>query len=126
MPYTVERDPEREFVSVVFFGDVGIEDVCLAREKAWELAQAEGLYRFFTRFEDARLQIETRDLINPQLHYEAIGMHRAMKSALLIPKDARIAEDATVHEYMANRSSWKVRVFFDRTQAMDWLMSEAP
>jgi hypothetical protein len=126
MPYTVKKEAEAEYVSVVFFGDVGSEDICLAREQAWELAQAGGLYRFFTRFEDARLQIETRDLINPQLHYEAIGMHRAMKSALLIPRDARIAEDATVHEYMANRSLWQVRVFFDRAQALEWLMSEAP
>lgn len=126
MPYTVERDPERELVSIVFFGDVGIEDVCQAREKAWDLAQSEGWYRFFTRFEDARVQIETGDLINPQLHYEAIGMHRAMRSALLVPRDVRIAEDATVHEYMANRNQWQVRVFFDRVQAMEWLMSEAP
>lgn len=123
MPYSVSRDAEAEYVDVVLFGDVGIVDVCQAREKAWELAQATGLYRFLTRFEDARLQIEAGDLANPHLHYEVLGMHRSMKSALLIPKDASIAEDVTVHEQMANRNQWQVRVFTNRAQALEWLMS---
>ncbi len=124
MPYSVSWNPETEFVNVVLYGDVVNEDIRAAREEAWKLADAEGLRGFLTEFKDVRIHVDRKDLISPHKHYEAIGMRRYIKSALLLPKDARIAEEATVHEFMANMNMWQVRVFFDRAQAIEWLMAD--
>jgi hypothetical protein len=123
MPYRIERDPETEIVYIVFHGDVTMDDVRVAAEKAWQLADADGGYRFLSEFENARLQLSTQDLVSIHKHYEEIGVRKYMKSAIVVPQDAAIAGDATVHEYMANMDMWQVRVFFDRNQALKWLMS---
>lgn len=122
MPYRVEWNPETEFVNVVFHGDVGIGDIRAAREEAWKLAETEGLRGYLTEFHGAQLNVDTWDLVTSHQHYEAIGMRRYIRSALLVPMDVQIARDATVHEYMANMNMWQVRVFFDRNQALRWLM----
>lgn len=123
MPYRIERDPETEIVYIVFHGDVTMKDVLVAADDAWKLADADGGYRFLSEFEDAQLQLSTQDLASIHKHYEKIGVRKYMKSAIVVPQDAGIAGDATVHEYMANMDMWQVRVFFNREQALDWLMS---
>jgi hypothetical protein len=123
MPYRIEWDPETEYVNVILHGDVGIEDIRGAREAAWKLADGEGLRGFLTEFQDARLDVDTQDIVTSHKHFEAIGMRRYIKSALLVPMDAEIAQDATVHEYMARMNMWQVRVFFDRAQALEWLLN---
>jgi hypothetical protein len=123
MSYSIDYDPESETVRVVLSGDITMDTIRTASQAAWRLADAEGGYRFLTEFDAARIKLSSLDLLAIHEHYEAIGIPKYIKSAILVPKDLQTIEDATVHEYVANMSMWQVRVFFDHANAMEWLMA---
>lgn len=122
MPHEIEFDPSTEILHLTFRGHVGIGDVNVAAEDAWREADAQGGYRFLTEFKDVEMRLLTEDLLAIHKHYEDIGVRKYIKSAILVPSNVQVMEDATVHEYAATMEMWQVRVFFDRDQAVRWLL----
>ena len=122
MAYEIEFDPATEILHLAFRGHVGINDVNVAAEEAWKQADAQGGYRFLTEFKDVEMHLLTEELLSIHKHYEDIGVRKYIKSAILMSADVQVMEDATVHDYAATMDMWQVRVFFDRVQAVGWLL----
>jgi hypothetical protein len=121
MPHFTEVLADAGIVRLVLTGDVTLEQIHKASEDCWRLANREGLNRFLTEFKDVILDLSTADLLNIHKHYEKIGISKDIRSAIVVPDNIKIAEDAMIHEFVAGASAWQVKVFYGRSEALDWL-----
>jgi hypothetical protein len=121
MPHFTEVLADAGIVRLVLTGDVTLEQIRKASEDCWRLANREGLKRFLTEFKDVNLDLSTTDLLNIHKHYEKIGISKDIRSAIVVPDNIKIAEDAMIHEFVAGASAWQVKVFYGRSEALDWL-----
>lgn len=121
MPHFTEVLADAGIVRLVFAGDITLEQINKASEDSWRLASREGLKRFLSELKDVTLDLSTNDLLNIHKHYEKIGISKDIRSAIVVPDNIKIAEDAMIHEFVAGASAWQVRVFYSRSEALDWL-----
>ena len=123
MPHHVEFDSETGIVCITYAGDITLDMVRQASGDAWDLAKSRGTRCFLSEFQDADIKLTVSDLMQIDKHFESLGISRDIKSAILVPDDTKIAEDSALHEHFGTSRSWQIKTFFNRSEAIEWLLS---
>ena len=125
MPWKVDLDTERGFIHSVYSGAVTKKDIWAGTAETLRLAAGRGPQKFFTEWIDATSDLSTMDIFVIPDEWEAAGIDRRSVLALVVERDTPYREDAVFYENACRNRGWRVRVFFDRNEAIDWLQEQA-
>jgi len=121
MPWNLEFDSELNFIITVYSGDVTKQDIEESTKASLSKVHKDRPALFLTEFEDVVLRLTTLDIYSVFEQWIPLGATRENRSALVVSESSSIFEDVKFHETVCRNRSWKVRVFRDREEAMNWL-----
>jgi hypothetical protein len=126
MTWKVQLNAELGFIHIVHSGTVTEQDSKDATAEALALAQGNGPHLFLSDILDAESQLSTLDIYDKPSEWEALGLNRANKLALVVPEGGKTWEDARFYANTCRNQGWQVTVFSQRQEAIDWLTGHHP
>ena len=121
MAWKVEVDTERGFIHSVYSGVLTKEDVLAATAETLKIAAGKGPQKFLTEWADATSTLSTSEIFGIPGEWDKAKISRRSVLALVVPKDGPQWEDAVFYETVCQNRGWRVRVFTQRDDAIEWL-----
>ncbi len=122
MPFRVEFSTSLGCVEYVFAERCSERDVHEATSRGIELGKAHDTHRYLI---DAREMDYTGTIVAlldlPARQYEAQGMSRSSRIALVLPTAPGTRADAKFYETASANRGWNVKCFETREEALAWL-----
>lgn len=122
MPYTIEYDEEQNCVFARF---TGIIDMALTLEYIAEVTQilkVKNCRRLLNDSTEAQLKLNGRDILSfPKLAQISEETKLAKRAVLARPNTSGYL----LYETLSHMAGQKVKIFYDREEALQWLMSDA-
>lgn len=128
MTWKIQVNAELGLIETIYSGQLTKQEAleATAETLAQAAATGDGPYLFLSDFLDAESVQSTLDLHSTPSEWEATGVSRASKLALIVPKGGKGWEDARFYETTCRNRGWQVAVFSQRQEAMDWLTGQRP
>lgn len=124
MAWKVQFNAEFGFIHIIYSGTITGQDSREVTAQALALAAGDGPHLFLTDVLDAEPQLSTLDIYGQPSDWEAAGANRANKLALVVLKGGKTWEDAKFYETTCRNRGWRVAVFSQYQEAIDWLTGQ--
>ena len=125
MAWKVEIDTDTGFIHTVYSGIVTKEDIIASMTETLKMLEGKGPQKIFTEWLDATSKLSTMEIFDIPGEWEAAGAYRGSVLAVVVPKDAQSLKDAKFYENTCCNRGWRVRVFTQRNDAIEWLEKQA-
>jgi hypothetical protein len=121
MAWKVEVDSEKGFIHTVYSGVVTKDDILDSMAETVKMLSGKGPQKFFTEWIDAISTLSTTEIFAIPSEWEDSKMNKGSVLALVVQKDDRSQKDAKFYENICVNRGWRVRVFTQRNDAIQWL-----
>jgi hypothetical protein len=121
MPWEVRYLAEERLVDSTYEGDVLPRELRGAIESTIRLGIENGSERYLadvSGMNDGHSIVDLSEAIN---RFEALGLTRSLREALVVPAAAASDEKARFYETACRNRGGNVRIFADRAAALAWL-----
>lgn len=122
MPFTIEHITDRDYLLATFTGPFTMALVREYIEALLPILEATGCQRLLSDSTAAQIQLSSKDIMQFPKMVEASPLTTALKRAALAPAGA---SDYEMYETFSKIQGQDVRVFTDRSEALEWLLSDA-
>jgi len=122
MPYTVKFLDGEGIVEIVAVGELTIEDYIKLIEDAVDMLLQKNTRLLYLDTSDLSASIKATEILSIPDLWESIGVSRANKLAVLIPKDESLHEDIKFFENVSRNRGWQVKLFDKKNDAFEWLL----
>jgi hypothetical protein len=124
MPWGVTYRPIERVVETRYEGVLGPAELRAAVEATARAARENGADRFLadlSLLRDGHSLVDLSELVS---HFEAAGLTRSVREALVLPEAATpaAADRARFYETACRNRGWNVRIFADHSPAMAFLV----
>jgi hypothetical protein len=121
MPWEARYLAQERVVETSYSGSLDPRELRDAIETTIRMAGENGTTRFLADLSTLEGGHSIVDLSESVARFEALGVARDMREALVLPDLASSSESARFYETACQNRGWNVRVFPDRTTALAWL-----
>jgi len=121
MPFTIEYIGDQGYILSTFTGPITMALVHEYIDTLLPILEETGCHRLLSDSTDAQIQVTTMDIMQFPKMAEASPLTTALKRAALAPAGTSGYE---MYETFSKIQGHEVRVFTDRTEALEWLLSD--
>ena len=121
MPFTIEYIGDRDYILSTFTGPITMAVVHAYIDALLPILEDTGCHRLLSDSTDAQIQVTTMDIIKFPKLAEASPLTTDLKRAALAPVGTSGYE---MYETFSKIQGHEVRVFTDRPEALEWLLSD--
>ena len=125
MPWGTEYAPERATVVVSGSGRLCLKDVKRITQEAAHLLNEHRSTRMLLDCSGADLDVGVVDIFGLPECYDALGMPRSIRIALILPKTGQPSELYHFYETVCRNKGYQCQLFGSRQLAEQWLQAEA-
>ena len=121
MPVSIEYQPDRRAVVIVSTGTVTLDELGCQSPVAVELLKQHSASRMLVDYLDAQVNVSTLDVYALPDRYEALGLSRNVRIAVVIPRGL---DDAKLFEFytdVTHNRGFNTRLFKSTEEAQRWL-----
>lgn len=122
MPVRIAVHEDERFVEATFEGPIAPTELMEAVLECLAAARRIGTPNFFADCTALLPGQSAFDIYHLVQGYEALGVERTMREAVLVPAGTATEQDLAFYETVASNRGYCVRVFVDRDQALGWLL----
>ena len=122
MSLTVRYDPESRFIETVNIGIATCEDLTKEAVQAIALAMKNDCVLFLSDHSRSDVNFSIADVYELPALYEAEGLERSARIAVISPQSKAGAQLAQFHETVSVNRGWSTQLFDERQDALDWLL----
>jgi hypothetical protein len=122
MPFKIEHIADRDYLLVTFTGPITMALVREYMDALLPILEETGCRRLLSDSTHAQLQVTTMDILQFPKMAETTPLTTELKRAALAPEDTSGYE---MYETFSKIQGQDVRVFTDRSEALEWLLSDA-
>jgi len=124
MAYQIGYNPDPGIIDIKYSGEISLEEILSVIEEAWELVQRHNSLLVISDFLDADIAFDLTRILEINEKFEALGVPRELRSAVLVPQDELANNNIQVrlYEISAGTNGWPARLFYSREQALQWLL----
>lgn len=123
MAHKLQYDPDSDVIVIYHSGDVSLDEIFSSSEEAWQLAESNNCTRFLSVFLDANFSLTADQVLEVHKHLGEIGVSKDIRLAVLIPTSGALNLEVQIFEFAAGTDGWRVAMFYNRDEALDWLSS---
>ena len=121
MPFTIEYKGDQDYILSTFTGPITMALVHQYIDALLPVLEDTGCQRLLSDSANAQLQVTTMDIMQFPKMAEASPLTTALKRAALAPDGTSGYE---MYETFSKIQGHDVRVFKDRSEALEWLLSD--
>lgn len=121
MPFTIEYVKDRDYLLATFTGPITMPLVHAYIDALLPILEDTGCRRLLSDSTHGQLQVTTMDILQFPKLAETTPLTTELKRAALAPEDTSGYE---MYETFSKIQGQEVRVFTDRTEALEWLLSD--
>ena len=121
MPFTIQYIEDQNYILSTFTGPITMAVIQKYVDELLPVLQDTGCQRLLSDSTEAQLQVTTMDILQFPKIAEASPLTSALKRAALAPDSTSGYE---MYETFSKIQGQEVRVFTDRTEALEWLLSD--
>jgi hypothetical protein len=122
MPFTIEYIEDRDYLLATFTGPFTMALVRDYIEALLPVLEGTGCRRLLSDSTDAQIQVSSRDILQFPKMVQGSPLTATLKRAALAPKGTSGYE---MYETFSRIQGQHLRVFTDRSEALEWLLSDA-
>ena len=122
MPYKIEYIQAQDYILSTFTGPITMAVVHKYIDELLPILTDTGCQRLLSDSTNAQLQVTTMDIMQFPAMAEASPLTSTLKRAALAPGGTSGYE---MYETFSKMQGQDVRVFNDRSEALEWLLSDA-
>lgn len=123
MPVTVEYLPKKETVVVVATGAITADELGCQSPHTIELLRQHDALRMLVDYRDAQIGVSTMDVYALPDRYDALGLSRKVRIAVVLPRDLENQELFDFYEDVTHNRGFNTRLFRSAGEAQRWLES---
>ena len=124
MPWTVHVNSEFGYIQTVYRGVITVKEVKESTSEALAHAADDRPHLFLTDVVEADSALSAVDICAIPNQWTELKAHPANKLALLVPAQGKMWYDAQFYEDVCVNRGWNVKVFTQRSAAINWLIGE--
>jgi len=121
MPFTIEHIKDPDYLLATFTGPLTMGVVREYIDALLPILEETGCRRLLSDSTAAQIQITSKDIMHFPKMAETSPLTNALKRAALAPDDT---SDYEMYETFSKIQGQEVQVFTDRTEALEWLLSD--
>ncbi|MFA5322995.1 MAG: hypothetical protein WC373_10015 [Smithella sp.] len=124
MAWKVELDAEHGCIHTVYSGIVTKNDIVSSMTETLRMISGKGPQKFLSEWIDATSKLSTIDIFNIPGEWESSEANQGSVLALVVQKNAKSQKDAQFYENACVNRGWRVRIFTQRNDAIEWLKTQ--
>ena len=121
MPFKIEHITDSDYLLVTFTGPITMAVVHAYIDALLPILEESGCHRLLNDSTHAQLRVTTMDILQFPKIAETTPLTTELKRAALAPGDTSGYE---MYETFSKIQGQEVQVFTDRTEALEWLLSD--
>jgi hypothetical protein len=121
MPWLVEHDPNLGAVRITVHDSLSIVDAKKMSQHALSIARDQATFRILADLTALTSTPHLVDIFAMPTHYHDSGVDGRYRTAVVLPADEALHEDARFHETVCRNRGLEVRVFATVEEATRWL-----
>ena len=121
MAWTVELDSDNGFIHTIYSGIVTKDDILDSMNETLKMISGKGPQKFLTEWIDAKSSLSTVQIHFIPNEWEDAGVSKKSVLALVVQEDAKSLKDAKFYENSCQNRGWRVCVFTQKKDAVEWL-----
>jgi hypothetical protein len=126
MPWTFETRDAGQLLEVTFQGTSDAEQLRAATFEIVDTLLSQGILRLVLNCHDAHFNVPTVNVYQLPELYDAKGLSRQVRAAVVKPHDGYHLEIFEFYEDVCRNRGYFVMLFDDADSARQWLREEAP
>lgn len=123
MPVTVEYVPQTKSVVIVATGAITPDELGCQSPSTIELLHQHDATRMLVDYRDAQIDVSTMDVYALPDRYDALGLSRKVRIAVVLPRDLENQELFDFYEDVTHNRGFLTRLFRSAEEAQRWLES---
>lgn len=125
MNWKVDFDEKYKMVVLVYNGANSAKDIFESSFSAIELTNKNKTYKMLVDSQNVIAKLNRADVFKlPYELYNKWGMNKAIRIALLKPKDIEAQQIVAFYEISTRNLGWETKVFPERKAAVKWLLKD--
>ncbi|HEY1773921.1 MAG TPA: hypothetical protein VGH91_12105 [Gammaproteobacteria bacterium] len=126
MPWTIETQDGGELLEVTYQGDFAAEELRIATLEIVDALVDKGILRLLLDCRDAHFNVPTIAVYQLPELYDAKGLSRQVRAAVVKPRDGYHLELFEFYEDVCRNRGYFAMLFDDTASARQWLHTEGP
>jgi hypothetical protein len=126
MRWTIESKDDDQLLEVAYQGAFGAEDLRAATVEIVDVLLKKGMLRLLLDCHDAHFNVPTVAVYQLPELYDAKGLSRQVRAAVVRPQDGYHVEIFEFYEDVCRNRGYFVMLFDDADTARQWLREEGP
>jgi hypothetical protein len=126
MPWTIESKDGDLLLEVTYQGAFGAEELRATTLEIVDALLAKGMLRLLLDCHDAHFNVPTVAVYQLPELYDAKGLSRQVRAAVVKPQDGYHLEIFEFYEDVCRNRGYFVQLFDDIAEARQWLHEEGP
>jgi hypothetical protein len=124
MVWKVAMDEENGFIHTVYSDTVTKNDILASTTETLKMLSGKGPQKFLSEWIDAISNLSTLDIFAIPGEWEAFEASKGSVLALVVQKTTKSQKDGKFYENACVNRGWRVRVFTQRNDAIEWLKKQ--
>jgi len=124
MAWKVERDADHGFIHTIYSGIVTKDDITDSLTETLKILSGKGPQKFLSEWIDATSTLTTTEIYAIPDEWETSDINRGSVLALVIQNKPQSHQDAKFYENTCVNRGWRVRIFTNRNDAVEWLVRQ--
>jgi len=124
MRYEIKYNSDFSYVEVISIGEFSIDDYQLQIEEVAQFGRKNNTFLFLIDNVQLVNTASITDIYKIPKFYKDSAPEIELKVAALFPESSRRKESISFYENICVNQGLNVKTFFDRTEALSWLLSK--
>lgn len=124
MVWKVELDAENGFIHTVYSGIITKNDILASTTETLKMISGKKPHKFLSEWIDSISTLSTLDIFAIPGEWESSEASKGSVLALVVQEDAKSQKDANFYENACVNRGWRVRIFTQRNDAIEWLKKQ--
>jgi hypothetical protein len=125
MPVSIGYQPDKRAVVIVSTGTVTLDELGCQSPLAVYLLKQHSATRMLVDYRDAQVQVSTLDVYALPERYEALGLSRSVRIAVVLPRGLDDTELFEFYTDVTHNRGYMTRLFESVEDAQRWLETTA-
>ncbi len=124
MAWKIDLDAEQGFIHTIYSGIVTKSDILDSTTETLKMLSGKGPQKFLSEWIDSSSTLTTTEIYAIPGEWEDAEANRGSVLALVVPDNPKSLQDAKFYENTCVNRGWRVRVFTQRNDAIEWLKKQ--